>query len=114
MEGRRAAEGRAACSRRGREAPPALAGRGLRLTARALGAVRLRAGGGGARRDAACGCGVRRSGGSQSVRGAAHQKRRESMGKIVGLLIARPGRGGKKGGRKDAGAAQTKAGAGGK
>ena len=26
------------------------------------------------------------------------------MGKIVGLLIARPGRGGKKGGRKDAGA----------
>mgnify|MGYP005802632419 CR=1 FL=1 len=48
------------------------------------------------------------------LRGAAHQKRRESMGKIVGLLIARPGRGGKKGGRKDAGAAQTKAGAGGK
>lgn len=43
-EGRRAAEGRAACSRRGREAPPALAGRGLRLTARALGAMRLRAG----------------------------------------------------------------------
>lgn len=60
-------------------------------------------------RLAAAGCG-----GSQSVRGAAHQKRRESMGKIVGLLIARPGRGGKKGGRKDAGAAQTKAGAGGK
>ena len=44
MEGRRAAEGRAACSRRGREAPPALAGRGLCLTARALGAMRLRAG----------------------------------------------------------------------
>lgn len=44
VEGRRAAEGRAACSRRGREAPPALAGRGLRLTARALGAMRLRAG----------------------------------------------------------------------
>ena len=35
--------------------------RGLRLTARALGGfARLRAGGGGARRDAACGCGVRR------------------------------------------------------
>lgn len=77
MEGRRAAEGRAACSRRGREAPPALAGRGLRLTARALGAVRLRAGGGGDRHDAACGCGARRGCGSQSVRGAAHQKRRE-------------------------------------
>lgn len=42
------------------------------------------------------------------------EKERKSMGKIVGLLIARPGRGGKKGGRKDAGAAQTKAGAGGK
>ena len=73
--------------------------RGLRLTARALGGfARLRAGSGGALR----------------LRGAAHQKRRESMGKIVGLLIARPGRGGKKGGRKDAGAAETKAGAGGK
>lgn len=82
----------------------------MRLTARALGGfARLRAGGGGARRVAACGCG-----GSQSVRVTAHQKRRESMGKIVGLLIARPGRGGKKGGRKDAGAAETKAGAGGK
>ena len=87
----------------------------MRLTARALGGfARLRAGGGGARRVAACACGARRGGGSQSVRGAAHQKRRESMGKIVGLLIARPGRGGKKGGRKDAGAAQTKAGTGGK
>ena len=87
----------------------------MRLTARALGGfARLRAWGWGARRDAACACGARRGGGSQSVRGAAHQKRRESMGKIVGLLIARPGRGGKKGGRKDAGAAQTKAGAGGK
>ena len=82
----------------------------MRLTARALGGfARLRAGGGGVWRDAACACG-----GSQSARVAAHQKRRESMGKIVGLLIARPGRGGKKGGRKDAGAAQTKAGAGGK
>lgn len=56
MEGRRAAEGRAACSRRGREAPPALAGRGLRLTARALGGfARLRAWGVGA----PCACGVR-------------------------------------------------------
>lgn len=61
MEGRRAAEGRAACSRRGREAPPALAGRGLRLTARALGGfARLRAWGVGAldtMRLAAAGCG---------------------------------------------------------
>lgn len=56
-----------------------------------------------------------RRGGSQSVRGyGTSEKERKSMGKIVGLLIARPGRGGKKGGRKDAGAAQTKAGAGGK
>ena len=58
MEGRRAAEGRAACSRRGREAPPALAGRGLRLTARALGGfARLRAWGWG--RSARCGLRLR-------------------------------------------------------
>lgn len=92
----------------------------MRLTARALGGfARLRAGGGGSEHSSA----IRPytfaptrvgGGGALRLRGAAHQKRRESMGKIVGLLIARPGRGGKKGGRKDAGAAQTKAGAGGK
>lgn len=66
-------------------------------------------------RLAACAAGYGAAGRFEVGEGCGtSEKERKSMGKIVGLLIARPGRGGKKGGRKDAGAAQTKAGAGGK